>query len=74
MIRRGRWRILALMIQMQTAEPTAQTERRRRFVLVQCPYCREAHDAMVDGGRLKTPCGREAEAVTVDGVIRARVI
>ena len=57
---------------MPTA-PTAQTERRRRFVLLECPFCREPHDAQVDGGRLKTPCGREAEALTVDGVTLARV-
>ena len=48
-------------------------ERRRRFVLVQCPFCPEAHDALLDGGRLKTACGREAEALTVDRVTLARV-
>ena len=53
--------------------PATQTERRRRFVLVECPYCRETHDALVDGGRLKTPCGRSAEALTVDRVTLARV-
>ena len=72
MIRRGHRRILAEMIELQHA-PTAQTERRRRFVLVECPFCAEAHDALLDGGRLKTSCGREAEALTVDRVTLARV-
>ena len=77
MIWRGRWRILAGMVQpaatTEQTSQTSQTERRRRFVLLECPFCREAHDALVDGGRLKTPCGREAEAMTVDGVTLARV-
>ena len=76
MFQRGRWRILAQMVQVLTPMPTtqvAQTDRRRRFVLVECPFCREPHDAMVDGGRLKTPCGREAEALTMDRVMLARI-
>ena len=66
----GRRSILAVMILM---EPRVQIERRRRFVLVECPFCLDAHDALLDGGRQKTPCGREAEAVTVEGVALGRV-
>jgi hypothetical protein len=58
---------------MMQLDVAVQTERRRRFVLVECPFCREEHDALLDGGRLKAQCGREAEAVTVDGVSQGRV-
>ena len=77
MNRRGRQRILAPVIQLEPAMTTDQTvraERRRRFVLVECPFCQEAHDALLDGGRQRTPCGREMEAKTVDGGIQARVL
>ena len=64
----GRSAILALMVQMQV-----QIERRRRFILLECPYCREEHDALLDGGRHKTQCGRQAEALTSGGVMQGQV-
>ena len=77
MNRHCRRRILAAVIQLEPAMTTDQTvraERRRRFVLVECPFCQEAHDALLDGGRQRTPCGREMEAKTINGVIEARVL
>ena len=56
------------MVQMQV-----QTERRRRFILLECSYCREAHDALLDGGRQKTECGRQVEALTLAGVMQGHV-
>lgn len=50
-----------------------QTERRRRFILLECPYCREAHDALLDGGRQRTECGRQSEALTLAGVMQGHV-
>jgi hypothetical protein len=64
----GRCPILAVMVQMQV-----QTERRRRFILLECPYCSEQHDALLDGGRHKTQCGRQAEALTLGGAMQGHV-
>ena len=50
-----------------------QTERRRKFILLECPYCQEPHDALVDGGRHRTQCGRQAEAMTLAGVLQGHV-
>ena len=72
----GRKRILALMVQLQApalTETPARTDRRRRFVLLECPFCSEAHDALLDGGRQKAQCGRESEARTLGGVTQGHV-
>ena len=73
---RGRWRILALMVQLQAPAPTAtpvRLERRRRFVVLECPFCSDSHDALLDGGRQKAQCGREIEALSLGGVVQGHV-
>ena len=41
-------------------------ERRRRFVVLECPYCRGEHDVLLGGGRQTAPCGRAMEASAAD--------
>jgi hypothetical protein len=66
-----------LMIQMQLQSErsprVAAPDRRRRFILLECPYCSEAHDALLDGGRHRTQCGRDAEALTLGGAMQGHV-
>ena len=46
--------------------PPAGRERRRRFVVLECPYCGGEHDVLLDGGRQTAPCGRIMEASAAD--------
>ena len=50
-----------------------QTDRRRKFVALECPSCGRTHDVLVDGGRHRIECGRLAEARSAGGRVDAQV-